>query len=217
MCKINVFIKKNNSVILLLFSLFLIYIEYGAIYYQKYCFWKPAIVGYTGSFKFFYESFICGLLLIIISLFCVVFKGKIKIKILFLIVFLIAAYLTKYPVSYVIDWNNHTIGWHKVLQTMQKSTFKSNSEDLFKYVSINKKLPNTLSDAINKDNRSEQVVSYLLTAGSKNTNTVQEFDGTGGWVYDPEKGIFGINVNGMEEYSTNFTEYLKEIKKDYNE
>lgn len=91
------------------------------------------------------------------------------------------------------------------------------------YIHETKHLPPTLEDAISalpeirleRNNIATERLNYRLTEPySRMTNITQEFDGTGGWVYDPEKGIFGINVNGMEQYSTNFTEYLKEVKKD---
>lgn len=68
-----------------------------------------------------------------------------------------------------------------------------------------------------RNNIAAERLNYRLTEPySGMTNITQEFDGTGGWVYDPEKGIFGINVKELEEYSTNFTEYLKKVKKDHD-
>ena len=59
---------------------------------------------------------------------------------------------------------------------------------------------------------SPKTVAFRLAVGGNATNIVREFDGTGGWVYNPESGVFGINVKGMEEYRTNFSSYLESVK-----
>ena len=93
------------------------------------------------------------------------------------------------------------------------------------YIHETKHLPPTLEDAVSalpeirleRNNIAAERLNYRLTEPySGMTNITQEFDGTGGWVYDSEKGIFGINVKELEEYSIDFTEYIKMVKKDYD-
>lgn len=103
--------------------------------------------------------------------------------------------------------------------------FAQNTLAFRSYIHGTKHLPPTLEDAVSalpeirseRNNIAAERLNYRLTEPySGMTNITQEFDGTGGWVYDPEKGIFGINVKELEEYSTNFTEYLKKVKKDHD-
>ncbi len=118
---------------------------------------------------------------------------------------------------YLLIQNNSADG----LQKRASLIFSQNSLAFRKYIRETKHLPPTLEDAISalpeiRSERNNIAAEYLncrLTEPySGMTNITQEFDGTGGWVYNPEKGIFGINVKGMEQYSKNFTEYLKEVK-----
>ena len=104
---------------------------------------------------------------------------------------------------------------------LQQCAYIKNVKDMSRYLLIHKKYPPDLMD-IFIDERdktdppafrlSQQAVAFRLAVGGSATNIVREFDGTGGWVYDPEKGIFGINVKGMEPYSTNLNSYLESVK-----
>jgi multisubunit Na+/H+ antiporter MnhG subunit len=109
------------------------------------------------------------------------------------------------------------------IQHRQRSTFRYNTEDIKGYMRQNGKFPQALLDALKEDyprpcrggvldKLSDRTIRYRLTAGGGVTNIVQEFDGTGGWVYNPEQGIFGLNVRGMEQYTTNLTSYLEEVR-----
>lgn len=91
------------------------------------------------------------------------------------------------------------------------------------YIHETKYLPSRLEDVISalpeirleRNDIAIERLNYRLTEPfSGKTNIVQEFDGTGGWVYNPEQGIFGLNVKGMEQYTTNFSEYLEKVKTD---
>jgi len=109
------------------------------------------------------------------------------------------------------------------IQHRQRSTFRYNTEDIKGYVRQNGKFPQALLDALKEDysrpcrggvldKLSDRTIRYRLTAGGGVTNIVQEFDGSGGWVYNPEQEIFGLNVKGMEQYTTNLTSYLEEVQ-----
>ncbi|MDD2286454.1 MAG: hypothetical protein PHQ11_13780 [Paludibacter sp.] len=91
------------------------------------------------------------------------------------------------------------------------------------YLHETKQLPSSLEDVISalpeirserNDIAMERLNCRLTEPFSGKTNIVQIFDGTGGWVYNPEQGIFGLNVMGMEQYTTNFSEYLEKVKTD---
>ena len=103
--------------------------------------------------------------------------------------------------------------------------FAQNTLAFRKYIHETKHFPPTLEDAVlalseirsERNNIAAEYLNCRLTEPySGMTNITQEFDGTGGWVYDSEKGIFGINVKELEEYSIDFTEYIKMVKKDYD-
>lgn len=105
----------------------------------------------------------------------------------------------------------------------QRSTFRYNTEDIKGYIRQNGKFPQALLDALEESHPrscrggvvnklSDRTIRYRLTAGGGVTNIVQEFDGLGGWVYNPEQGIFGLNAKGMEQYTTNLTAYLEDIQ-----
>ena len=104
---------------------------------------------------------------------------------------------------------------------LQQCAYVKNVKDMRQYLFIHKKYPEKLMD-IFKDERNQadpsafrlspKTVAFRLAVGGNATNIVREFDGTGGWVYNPESGVFGINVKGMEEYRTNFSSYLESVK-----
>lgn len=91
--------------------------------------------------------------------------------------------------------------------------YSKNLKDIFTCIDNHKELPDELSTVLKKVGLPEKTIEYRLTGGTGVTNIVQEFDGTGGWVYNPEQGIFGLNVKGMEQYTTNLTSYLEEVQK----
>ena len=104
---------------------------------------------------------------------------------------------------------------------LQQCAYIKNVKDMSRYLWIHKKYPPDLMDIfIDERDKTEppafrltqEAIAFRLAVGGNVTNIVREFDGTGGWVYDPEKGIFGINVKGMESYSTNFNSYLESVK-----
>lgn len=104
---------------------------------------------------------------------------------------------------------------------LQRCAYIKNVKDMSRYLWIHKKYPAELMDIfIDERDKTEppafrltqEAIAFRLAVGGNVTNIVREFDGTGGWVYDPEKGIFGINVKGMEPYSTNLNSYLESVK-----
>lgn len=110
------------------------------------------------------------------------------------------------------------------IQHRQRSTFRYNTEDIKGHIRQNGKFPQALLDALKEshprpcwggvlDKLSDRTIRYRLTAGGGVTNIVQEFDGSGGWVYNPARGIFGLNVKGIKQYTTNLTSYLEEVQK----
>lgn len=88
--------------------------------------------------------------------------------------------------------------------------FENNSRDLKAYLKKYGEFPNEMIEFL--AGKSESLIEYRLTCGTGKTNIVREFDGSGGWVYNPESGIFGINVKGMEQYTTNLTTYLGDVR-----
>ncbi|MCK9316254.1 MAG: hypothetical protein M0Q48_08945 [Verrucomicrobia bacterium] len=117
------------------------------------------------------------------------------------------------------------IGWHTASGLKEKKliVYERNCHDMIKYISYYRKLPESLFIMIDNyasffskerdANWKEKQINFRLTEPfSGKTNIVSSFDGSGGWVYNPEQGIFGINVKGMEQYTTNFTEYLGKVK-----
>ena len=162
----------------------------------------------------YYFSILCGFFCILIS---IVFYKKRKKACQFIII--LAICFLYFPLSTLKTINSNT---NKSIQR-QARVFFYNSKDLFWYWCVYQHFPNRLEEAIelswkrhSTDDIPKKCLNYRLADPFLGkTNIVPIFDGTGGWVYDPEKGIFGINVNEMEEYSTNFTEYIEMIKKDF--
>lgn len=91
------------------------------------------------------------------------------------------------------------------------SLFRNNSHDLKVYLEKYGEFPKGMIEFL--AGKGDAVIKYRLTGGTGVTNIVQEFDGSGGWVYNPAQGIFGLNVKGMEQYTTNLTSYLEEVQK----
>lgn len=89
--------------------------------------------------------------------------------------------------------------------------FRNNSHDLKVYLEKYGEFPKGMIEFL--AGKGDAVIKYRLTGGTGVTNIVQEFDGSGGWVYNPAQGIFGLNVKGMEQYTTNLTSYLEEVQK----
>jgi len=152
-------------------------------------------------------SGIGAIILSIIIIFRCPSIGKIEIIIfLFLVIFSI------FPSSkFIIDNKLYNkISYYKL------NVYYKNINSIKKYISEKNEMPSTLLAGL-KDtltNRTHIINYRIIEPFSGKTNIVQEFDGTGGWVYNPEQGIFGLNVKGKEQYTTNFSEYLEKVKTD---
>lgn len=198
------FHNRVVKICLMIVLFFSIYMEYASLHFWYYCIYRP--VDYSGSLRLFYYIIFFGFISVFVSCILISFNGLMS-KVFSIVVSIAALYILRYPIFYI----NH---WDKMLSIMQTTNFKENSKDLKEFISKHKEFPNSLYDAIAVKKRKNEIIQYRLTSRTGITNIVPFFDGTGGWVYNPEQGIFGINVNGMEQYTTNLTEYLERVKKD---
>lgn len=96
------------------------------------------------------------------------------------------------------------------------NVYYKNINSIKKYISEKNEMPGTLLAGLKEALTNQtQIINYrIIEPFSGKTNIVKEFDGSGGWVYNPEQGIFGLNVKGMEQYTTNYSEYLEKVKTD---
>ncbi len=153
-------------------------------------------------------SSLSGISAIILSI-VIIFRcpsiGKIEI-----IIFLCLSIFLIFPSSKFIIENklSNKISYYKL------NVYYYNINSIKKYISEKNEMPSTLLAGLKEalTNRTHIINYRIIEPFSGKTNIVQVFDGTGGWVYNPEQGIFGLNVKGMEQYTTNFSEYLEKVK-----
>ena len=207
----------SKEVILCAFFILIMVFGYSGIIGQRCVFNLPAEAMYSGH-KFLYYMLLSGGILVIGGVWGIIcWKGICK-KLLFLVVLISGGYFLLFSAYYSIDWENKKISWAKADRRVQKGIYQSNCNDLVKYIQVNKKLPLTLKEALlqggNEENpRGENHVAYLMSCGTGESKVVNQFDGKGGWVYNPESGEFALNLEGMEDCSTNLIAYMEEWKK----
>lgn len=132
--------------------------------------------------------------------------GKIEI-----IIFLCLVIFFLFPSSKFIIENK----LYNKINYWKLNVYYENIKSIKKFIRGKNEMPSTLLASLKEtlENRT-LIINYRVTEPfSGKTNIVKVFDGTGGWVYNPEQGIFGLNVNGMEQYTTNLTSYLEEVQK----
>ncbi|MBO4715160.1 MAG: hypothetical protein J5672_03560 [Verrucomicrobia bacterium] len=195
--------------------------EIQHIFVTPYIINSEVLSGFLDENKILLNGVIYSGLISALSCIAVIFLVKKNwIKILCCIILFASCVFLLSPI-YSFMQNKSTDG----LKKRASLIFAQNTLAFRKYIHETKHFPPTLEDAVSalseiRSGRNNIAAEYLncrLTEPySGMTNITQEFDGTGGWVYDSEKGIFGINVKELEEYSTNFTEYLKKVKKDHD-